>query len=53
MFLDIIRMVVEATPPDWDDEALAKLEAFIDENPELAAMAVKIFFGMLRAKSND
>lgn len=46
----LLKMLVEFTPTQKDDEALAQFEKFIENNPELAAMAVKFIFKLLRTK---
>lgn len=51
MILSLLKAVVEFTPTQKDDELLAQFESFLEENPELAAMALKLVLSMLRSKS--
>lgn len=53
MFLSLLRSIVEFTPTQEDDEFLAKVDAFLDKNPELAMMAFKLIMSFLRAKQSD
>ena len=50
MVLQLLKALVEFTPTEKDDELLAQLESFLENNPELAAMVLKFALSMLRTK---
>lgn len=49
--LALLRLIVEFTPTEKDNEALLKLESVLHENPVLFAEFAKLFFKVLRAKT--
>lgn len=51
MFMTILKAAVEFTPTKTDDELLARLDEFLDDNPELVAVVFKFFLQTLRSKS--
>lgn len=44
--LELLRLLVEFTPTEKDDEVLAKVESFLQANPQL----IGLVFQLLRAK---
>ena len=48
--IELLRTIALFTPTQKDDELIAKLDKFIDDNPELAAMLLKFLLGLAKAK---
>lgn len=51
MIMSLLKALVEFTPTQKDDELIAQLESFLENNPELAAMVLKLALSMMRSKS--
>lgn len=49
--LEVAKLMAAFTPTDKDDKAIEDFENFLDEHPILAAEIMKLFFKILRTKS--
>ena len=47
---DLLKMIVEFTPTEKDDELLDRFEAFIENNPELIPVIMSVILKLARHK---
>lgn len=50
--IELLRLIVEFTPTEKDDQLLDSFEHFIAQNPELASMFLRFILGLARAKKD-
>jgi hypothetical protein len=51
MILQLIKAIVKFTPTEKDDEAIAHIESFLEQHPELALTVLKLLMSLLKSKS--
>lgn len=48
--IELFKTLAAFTPTEKDDQFIDSLQKFLDENPELASVIIKILLGLIKAK---